>query len=394
MDEELVHRQGLFFILLILSVFSAHSSEPLINVRIAKAMPHITVRGIDLKREVHTKGNSDKLYEGKKIIKFNCKRNLNLARKKSKPVLVASLSTMSGIIDWNDKKYRGKFHLLTSAEQDSCDLVNELSLEAYISSLLSAEMRNDWPIEALKAQAVAARTYALHKIETKQVSNLLGYESYFDLENSEKHQVNGSLLDESHLTQLAARQTRGGVLKSKNGKLTPIFFHSKCGGRTILPRKVWENRVDGYQSVDCPYCDSHGMKPWNTFVDEKSFKKALNEVYVDVMAKDVIFSDKELGRPITIIPDQDTKTFVRFYNKGNMYKVKKSHLRKILGRKTLPSNNFEIHYDSKGYRFLGRGYGHGVGLCQFGAYELAKRGMNYKQILSHYFPGHKLEKIY
>ncbi len=387
-------RQGLvIFLLITFFIFNAFSHEPKINVRIAKSLPQVTVKGFDLQRKFSSE-KKGRLYKGKKIIQFNCERSRRQKALIKKPRLVASVSTLSGVIDWNDQKYRGKFHLLTSAEHDSCDLVNEQSLETYISALLSKEMRNDWPLEALKAQAIAARTYAYHKIKTKQVSQTLGYQTYFDLENSEKHQVNGTLLDESKATRLASKETEGRILKTKSGKITPIFFHSKCGGRTIVPRSVWENRVEGYQSVDCPYCHDHGHKPWKIFIDEKSLKTAINSVFTELKGGETLFSSSEMKRPLTVIPDRNKRASIRFYKAGKMYTVKKSHLRRVLGRKTLPSNNFEIQIERNGYQLVGTGYGHGVGMCQFGALELAKRGLNYKQILAYYFPGHKIEKIY
>jgi stage II sporulation protein D len=375
-------------------LFCSHAwaAEPKINVRIGKWLKNVTVKGIDLKKKIFSKKSRSQIYPGRKIIKFNClSKRKNLFKK---PRLVASLSTQSGIIDWEDKKYRGKLMLLTSADNTSCDLVNQMSLENYISSLLAAEMRNDWPIEALKAQAIAARTYALHKIESQQVKNNAGYETYYDLENSEKHQVNGTLYDESPLTRRAALKTRGQILKSKNGKLTPIFFHSKCGGQTILPQNIWSNPVAGYKSVDCPNCHPYGKKPWKTYVDEYSFKKTINELYHDYKGEEVVFKKEEYNLPITLLSDTTDKRFIRFYKNGELYTFKKSYLRKVLGRRILPSNNFEILYDKNGYRFVGTGYGHGAGLCQFGAYAMALKGKTYKQILAHYFPGHKIENIY
>ncbi len=228
--------QGLFFIIFSLSLH-CNASEPKINVLIASSLPEVVVKGFDLYKNLHLKKPLKKQYNGKKIIKFNCQSTRKATTQK--PRLVASMGTLSGVIDWNDQKYRGQLLLVTSPEQDSCALVNEISLETYISSLLSKEMRSDWPIEALKAQAVAARTYAYHKMQSKQVSLDFGHESYYDLENSEKHQVNGTLLDESNSTKKAAKETLGKILLTKNGELTPTFFHSKCGGRTLKPSQVW-----------------------------------------------------------------------------------------------------------------------------------------------------------
>ncbi len=152
--------------------------------------------------------------------------------------------------------------------------------------------------------------------------------------------------------------------------------------------------VAGYQAVDCPYCHNHGIKPWKSFLDEASFKNSINEIATNYLGRSKIFQNSEMKLPITIVPDQNEKDFIRFYKNGDLFTISKTHLRKVLGRKILPSNNFHLQYDRNGYRLSGEGNGHGVGMCQFGALELAKRGYNYEQILAHYFPGHVIDKIY
>ena len=124
------------------------------------------------------------------------------------PVLLASLSSNTGIIKWGDTQYRGDLKIVTNSNNKSCDLINEISMEDYIATLLSKEMNAKLPVEALKAQAVAARTYAVHKIKTNRKVE-------FHLENSERFQVNGSLNDETQ-KQLKPRMIpKGLVLISK-----------------------------------------------------------------------------------------------------------------------------------------------------------------------------------
>lgn len=141
---------------------------PEVKVLIGKALRRVTVEGMDLKKIIHTQKSSEQ-YSGKKIISFNCnppRSRLNTQINRNQ-LLVASLSSPTGLVSWGDQKYQGELQLLASSGQESCDLVNSISLESYISTLLSKEMHGSWPVEALKAQAVAARTYAYERVKRK-----------------------------------------------------------------------------------------------------------------------------------------------------------------------------------------------------------------------------------
>ncbi len=119
---------------------------------------------------------------------------------------------------------------------------------------------------------MAARSYALYKIKERQ-----GKKGYYDLENSERHQVNGDFFDVTVKTSRAQRETEGEVLSLNNGKISPIFFHSKCGGKTRRPDQVWSHSVEGYTNVDCPYCHKHGPKDWKAVLPKKNFYSAVDK---------------------------------------------------------------------------------------------------------------------
>src|SRR5690606_26776420 len=108
---------------------------------------------------------------------------------------------------------------LTNPGKESCDLVNSISLENYISTLLSKEMNGTWPVEALKAQAVAARTYAFERV--KRGAGMELNEKLYHLESSEKDQVSGSFMDITEKTVLATRETNGEILVGPSGKVAP-----------------------------------------------------------------------------------------------------------------------------------------------------------------------------
>jgi stage II sporulation protein D len=380
---------GRFALLLsIYLIFPAVSNAgiPEIKVLIAKSLSRINVRGTDLEQKDFRSG-SNKLYPGNKSIQFLCNRpNANLA---TNPILLASLSSSTGLIGWEKKKYLGELQLVSSHENNNCDLVNVISIENYLSSLLSKEMNSEWPEEALKAQAVAARSYALHKIKSQETTKLLGKNALYDLESSEKHQVSGSYFDITKKTNMVTKETSGEVLLNKTGELKPVFFHSKCGGKTLKPEDVWGGVIAGYESVNCPFCHRYGKNAWNKEITNQEFVIVAKSILKKYYANDVKISASDL-----LIPTNQNSNEIRFYNRDILHTIKKSMLRNFTHRELFPSNNFTLEQSGNKIQIKGTGYGHGVGLCQLGAVELAKRGYNYKQILSFYYPGFELKKMY
>lgn len=370
---------------------SAFSTDiPMVSVRVGKSMRQILVTGLDLKR--HLLFNNDiKTYIGKKTVKFNCETFTTLNKQRNKPILLATLESPTGLLSYGNDKYQGMFKVITSPKGDSCDIVNEVPMEAYISTLLTKEMNPKWPIEALKAQAVAARTYALHKIKTQQVTKELGNEAYYDLESSEKHQVGGNFFDATFSTNQASLETKGEVLTTGAGRIQPIFFHAKCGGRTLRPDQVWHNREEGYQTVNCPFCHDIGPKTWNNTISRDRLKSFFLWASEQGYLKEQLKADFS---SIVLVPDELDKFTVNFYINDRPYIIEKTALRKFFGRVLFPSNSFAVRAQGEGIAISGEGLGHGVGLCQMGAFAMAKRGWTYKKILAHYFPGHVLKKMY
>lgn len=378
-------------LILSFSFFSQVSAySPNIKVRIAKNLKNISVSGLDLKANLP---KTSKNFQGRKKLKFNCKNFSKNKSSGSKPLLLASLNSKSGLINWSGQKFKGQLQVLASNGHQSCDLVNNVSIEDYISSLLSREMNSKWPIEALKAQAIAARSYAWFMMKSRRVSRELGSNAYYDLESSEKHQVTGDFFDQTPSTQKATKQTKGYILvsKEKNQK-TPIFFHSKCGGRTLRPDQVWDNPVAGYQSVNCPFCYNHGKKSWRYKISNKRMRKILKQY-----AQEEGFtsnSKKIFNKEIRMAPDKEKSNILRFYDGDKLVLFRKSYLRKKMGRARIPGNYLKVFKRKNSFFVYGEGNGHGVGMCQFGALDMAQKGKSYRQILAHYFPGHKLKKIY
>ena len=367
---------------------------PTVRVLVQKSQKDVSISGLDLNRKFHL-SNRVTRFEGRKKINFKC---TELAKADfNKPVLLASLGSSAGLLTLGkDEKFNGLIHVVSSRDSESCDIVHETEMDTYIAGLLAKEMNSKWPIEALKAKAVAARSYALNKMETGQVRKEAGHETFYDLESSEKHQVAGNFFDVNEKTKAAADATSGEVLVNSRSKISPVFFHAKCGGQTLRPSHVWQNKVDSYECVKCPFCHEHGEKGYNSKLTLKKMKKF---IYWGARKGHLPSGIKEnIRKPFRLVRDRKFNHSINFYLGSQVYSFKKTLMRRYFGRFIVPSNNFSLSL-KKGKRGAyfsidGEGLGHGVGMCQLGALDLAQKGWDYKKILSYYFPKHKLKKVY
>lgn len=376
-------KTGCFISLVVFST-TAFAKIPQVEVLVARSQRDVQIEAINLKKELPHK-NIVKQYKGLSKIKFNCRTAKK--HKFQKPTLLAALSTPSGVIKWNKKKYGGTFKLTSSESKAGCDLINVVSMETYLASLVAKEMNPKWPKEALKAQAVAARSFALFRMKNTDIFNKDGL---YHLESSEKDQVSGSMSDVTFKTKNVVQATSGEVLTDRSGKLIEAFFHSKCGGRTLVPEDVWSGFSKGYVSVTCPYCHKHGLKDWKKKIKRQYFSQALDKI----LKKHYSSNDFSKVPAFALRSDHPSRTNLSMEIVSGKKMIKKSWLRSHFGRKSFPSNHFQVKERGNNLEVSGSGYGHGVGLCQYGAYEMARRGMTYRQILNYYFPNFKIKKIY
>jgi stage II sporulation protein D len=248
-------------------------------------------------------------------------------------------------------------------------LINVIGLEEYLAAVLGSEMPSSFPEEALKAQAVAARTYALHK-------KLEAYDQPYHLGSSVLHQVYGGLKSEDARTRAAVEATRGEVL---TWELQPIeaYFHASCGGRTEEGLPALTRDLPYLTSVSCP-CGSAAASRWQVTVPARDVAETLGapraaELKVEARTRTGRVESLRAGPRLI-----DAVTF-----------------RRRLGYSRIKSLDFEVSKaGDDGLRFVGRGQGHGAGLCQWGARMLAAEGRSYREILAHYYPGTDLQILY
>jgi stage II sporulation protein D len=252
--------------------------------------------------------------------------------------------------------------------RDGLQLINVIPLEEYLAAVLGSEMPVSFPPEALKAQAIAARTYALQK-------KLEAYGSPFYLGSSVLHQVYGGVTSEDPRTRAAVEATRGEVLTYE---LAPIeaYFHASCGGRTESGQAALQRDLPYLQPVDCP-CGKLPASRWSAAVSEAELREALNG-----SPEGLRISGRTATRRVTRMSAADGVC------------LDGPRFRQRLGYTKLKSLDFGVDKSAHGYLFTGRDYGHGAGLCQWGAKVLADGDWSYKDILSHYYPGAELQQLY
>ncbi len=243
-------------------------------------------------------------------------------------------------------------------------LINELPLEDYVKEVVMAEVSSNWEIEALKVQAVLSRTYGVYQ------KKMNGH-SLFHLTSSVLHQVYKGSGSDARVAY-AVDETAGEIL-TFNGSLIEPFYHSTCGGKTEDSRDVFGKSYPYLRPVESN-CESSPYWVWERRIPLTEIEKALSISGIKDLTVKSYTSTKRIME-LNIVHNSGTTT------------LKATDLRKYLGWSRIPSTNFAVKKDQDLIIFEGKGYGHGVGLCQWSALQMAREGKNYKEILSFFYPG-------
>ena len=266
--------------------------------------------------------------------------------------------------------------LILHVDGDEIVLVSEMAIERYLPGVVAAEMPASWGIEAKKAQAIAARTYALMQ--------KVGATGAWDLEAAVEDQAwSGEVIDGS--TRAAVASTLGEIL-TVDGWVVSTFYSAACAGKSELPPAVWPGRPwHGNTMVDC---DSCARSPYDRWSVELTPAEILGAVAAGGGAR------KVMGLHVRQRSQADRVTRIEVETDGAPLGMTGNEFREKLGWSRVKSSAFEVTVSGAAFRLAGRGAGHGVGLCQWGTRGLAADGKDYAQILSHYYPGSRVEKIW
>ncbi|MBI5236796.1 MAG: SpoIID/LytB domain-containing protein [Deltaproteobacteria bacterium] len=277
----------------------------------------------------------------------------------------------------NNKSYRGVIEIYD--EGKGLMIVNELSVEAYLAGIVSNEIPAGWPEDALKAQAVIARTYALYH-KKKRLNDK------YHIEGSVLGQVFGGMASENPATTRAVDDTKGEIV-AYNREPALTVYHSNAGGRTDRALDVWSSDYPYLVSVESPYDSASPGLNWEFAVQAGSFMTLLNASGYSLTEPEGIYAESKT-------PSGRIKTLIVKDEKSGSVRLSGEDLRRLLGYSSLKSSIYKVSKTNGLFIFTGKGSGHGVGLSQWGAKGMAENGYSYKKILMHYYPGTSIIKAY
>ena len=278
--------------------------------------------------------------------------------------------TVNGVL------YRGEIDLLRRG--DGVDVINRVEIEDYLKGVVPREVYHFWPMSALRAQAVASRSFSAYEALRRKSRD-------YDLTSDTFSQVYGGRSAEKWRTTLAVEATRGRVLEY-NGKILPGYFHSCCGGHTEDVSLVWGGKpLSPLKGVRSKWCRWSPHFRWSVRVPTRTMMEKLNAAgYYFDRIDDIREGERDSSKRLE---------YVRVKSGNKWFDIPIKDLLGAIGRSTLKSSNFRIKKYPFFYSFSGYGWGHGVGMCQWCAFGLSLRWWNEKRILEHFYPGAKIVNL-
>jgi len=254
-------------------------------------------------------------------------------------------------------------------------IVNELRLEEYVVGVLRAETSEKWPAETLRAQAIVARTYAAFLRSSSAARP-------YDVVATTTHQVYAGRVPASSPIWDAVRDTAGRVLLL-DGELFPAFYHSASGGYTEDPRLVFAApNMPALKGIRDDFSSAAPYSYWTLDLKLSDLSDVLRRNGYDVGSVTAIeVTERTQSLRVSSLTIHGTRGAARL--RGNDF-------RRMVGYETIKSTLFAVALDGAIARFSGRGYGHGVGMSQWGAKGMAEQGYTAEKILEYYYPGTKL----
>jgi len=330
-------------------------------------------------------------YSSKKVKQLKIRRGVScnfvppdkiqiLGKTYSLPIKLYSV----GKIKIDKNIYPGEIEVFSKDAKTVC-LVNIVNIETYLYGVVPYEVEPSWTNEMLKVQSIIARTYALTNLDRHKKEG-------FDFCSTVHCQVYKGISKTMRLRiKRAVDSTKGLVVVDKDSEeLIPTYYHAACGGCTENVSEIWPQVqfVKTLSSVKCNFCKNSPYYSWEATFSQDIFVKKLkmNDYNVGNKIKDIIILTKTQHnrvKNLQIIGDKD-----KFEITGEI-------LRKIFGYNKIKSTKiYKIEFKNNKIIFYGNGWGHGVGLCQWGANELTKQKRSFKEVIKYYYPNTTIKKWY
>ena len=370
---------GLGFIVLGLIFISEAQAEKIVRVAVVSDASQIELV-VRCPYQVLALNTNEVLYKGrkfwwaKKVVPIE--GGIKIGKVDFKIYGVRIQPSKSPAIYLNGRRFRGAVDIIRQPNKGLL-AVNHLDVDEYVSGVLYHEVAPWWPMQALRAQAIVARTFALYQ------ARINAHKDY-DLVSTAYSQVYGGRTSERGRTSKAVRLTKDKVLTYKN-KLFPTFYHATCAGHTEDAANLWKINIPPLRGRECQFCQRSPHFHWRTKVSLKDIEEALERAGHKVgLIKAVEIVDRDISGRITELKITSTRGKIE---------VDANHFRLAVGPNIIKSANFTVEIKKKVAYFNGYGWGHGVGMCQWGAFFMAKKGFNAEQILGYYYPESRIRNI-
>lgn len=275
-----------------------------------------------------------------------------------------------GLIGTSDRLYRGAM-MIKPTGSGAFDIINYVDLEDYLQSVVPSEMPSGWPLEALKAQAIAARSYAVANFGKHDKEG-------YDLKANTEDQVYAGVNSESSSTNKAVAETRETILRCQ-GAVVTAYFHSASGGWTEQSEYVWSKPLPYLRAI-ADYDDQSPHFKWTRSCSVAQAEQSL--------------ANKQIGKLLNLMPvcrgASPRVCWLMVVGSEKTALISGEEARKLFG---LPSSVFNVSGNGQSYVFAGRGFGHGLGMSQWGAKRLAEVGFNANDILNYYYKDVRIERL-
>ena len=364
---------AIFLVLLPLNIFAKEDYDK-IDIKVGKSLSAGESLKVKSKSNLKVVTSDEQVINNTNNKEINIKfdgKNINLNGKnfnlnnfpQNGAFLISSDSPI--YVDKIKRNYGGAISFRVNNKK--LDIVNRVDMDEYLKGVLPKEMSPSFPMESLKAQALCSRSFAINNYN-KFIKN--GY----NLDDTTRSQVYYGKDVEEKTTNKAVEETVGQVIKY-DGKVAETIFCASSGGYTVASSEAWGgNSVPYLISKEDPY----SVHPWKYELKNSDLKK-LN--LSDVFSVSLDYNNSNRVNNLTFST-----------SKGDV-KIKATDFRQKIGNTIIKSTLFDVNVIGNKVFVSGKGYGHGVGMSQYGAVEMAKKGSNYKDIIEFYFPGTNIEKI-
>jgi stage II sporulation protein D len=270
---------------------------------------------------------------------------------------------------FKSRKYQGDFKIFEN--KGSILILNDVLLDDYLEGVLASEAGVNLETEYYKVQAIISRTYALNN------SNKHSHEGFNLCDDVHCQAYLGHYEGESNGILNGVRSTQGIILLDSNDHKFPVFFSANCGGQSSETDQIWNTSIPLYTSRKDTFCIDTRQAIWEKYIPKTEVYSFLNETYfLDI-------ENENIADKIINFQQENRKTFFIHPSFG-------IPLRDIRAKFGLKSTYFSTEQVGDKILFKGKGFGHGVGLCQEGAMNMIKRGYKHYEVLKYYFTGAKI----